>query len=569
MISHLAPISGIASHAGKYVATAGYDNQVILWDAQRQVSLSRSLHDHLANQCEFSPDGRLLASSSSDYSARIWSVPDMKLRAVLGDHEDDVEGIAFHPTKPWIATSSRDTRVRVFDLDGRLLQRMSGHAADVISVAWLGDTDQLITSSDDGTIKRWDAATGKMIADIDLGGVETDTIVITPQGTIFAGNDEGQVIVIDGDRTETVDAHDAGIKRLIFDRQSMRLVSLSYDRSAKFWEVTAENRLSLQQEARLPDIVWPRSGAYLSRDEVVFVTFGSTYAKYNCVSREWDLGAIRDTFGVNNACLVDGALFTVGDAGRVHRDGVLVGEPASLCNFIIPFAGRILTGGQMGRIFDAITGEIYFQHRSPLNCAAGFVHRGQPAVIVGAYTGEGLIITFDGDRPVCSGQIQLHANAIKGVAAAAGMIFSVCATGAAAWHDAETLELVRLRKDAHDKIANGCGALPHGVFFSVSRDLKLRFWDGDSAEVFDTPHRNSIKCCASSRDGLLVATADYAGHVALFDVENKRYIHALRPTAAGISSLLAGSGERDFLATSYDGRVYPVSVGTAADGAGA
>lgn len=563
MISHRAPISGIASHAGRYVATAGYDNQVILWDAQQRVSLSRSLHDHLANQCEFSPDGRLLASSSSDYSARIWSVPDMKLCAVLRDHQDDVEGIAFHPNKPWIATSSRDTHVRVFDLEGRLLQRMSGHTADVISVAWLGDTDQLITSSDDGTIKRWDAASGNMIADIDLGGIETDTIVITPQGTIFAGNDEGQVIVIDGDRTETVDAHDAGIKRLIFDRQNRRLVSLSYDRSAKFWEITDDNRLKLHQEARLPDIVWPRSGAYLSRDEVVFVTFGSTYARYNCATREWDLSAIGDTHGVNGACLVDGVLFTVGDAGRVHRDGALAGEPGSLCNFIIPFAGRILTGGQMGRIFDALTGEVYFQHRSPLNCAAAFEHRGQEAVIIGAYTGEGLIVTLEDGRPACTTQVQLHANAIKGVAAAAGVIFSVCATGAAAWHDADTLAEIRVRKDAHDKIANGCSALPHGVFFSVSRDLKLRLWDGDSAEIFDTPHRNSIKCCAVSRDGLLIATADYAGHVGLFDVKTRRYVFTSRPTAAGISSLLPGHGMRDFLATSYDGRVYPVSADVA------
>lgn len=558
MISHHAPISGIAAFSGQYVATAGYDNQVILWDAARQVSLSRSLHDHLANQCEFSPDGTLLASSSSDYTARVWSVPDMKLYAVLGDHEDDVEGIAFHPTRPWIATSSRDTRVRVFDLEGHLLQRMSGHGADVISVAWLGDTDQLITSSDDGTIKRWDAASGLMIADIDLGGIETDTIVITPQGAIFAGNDEGQVIVIDGDRTETVDAHEAGIKRLIFDRQTRRLVSLSYDRSAKFWDISEDNVLSLQQEARLPDIVWPRSGAYLNRDEVVFVTFGSTYAKYNCDTREWDLGAIRDTFGVNGACLVDGALFTVGDAGKVHRDGVPAGETGSLCNFIIPFEGRILTGGQMGRVFDAITGEIYFQHRSPLNCAAAFVHQQQPAVIIGAYTGEGLVMTLRDGRPVCDTLVRLHDNAIKGVASSGGRIFSVCATGAAAWHDTETLQQLVTRADAHDKIANGCAALPGGVFVSVSRDLKLRLWSDDTSEVFDTPHRNSIKCCAVSRDGMLVATGDYAGHVALFDVAAKRYIGALRPTASGLSSLLAGRGERDFLATSYDGKVYRV-----------
>ena len=33
MIEHRSPISGIDATGGRYVATAGYDNQLILWDA--------------------------------------------------------------------------------------------------------------------------------------------------------------------------------------------------------------------------------------------------------------------------------------------------------------------------------------------------------------------------------------------------------------------------------------------------------------------------------------------------------------------------------------------------------
>ena len=103
-MKHFGPISGIACHPSGFVATAGYDNQVVLWDASTRKALARGLHDHLANQCAFIPDGRHVISSSSDYSARLWSVPDMRLAAVFDGHTDDIEMTAIHPDGTRVAT---------------------------------------------------------------------------------------------------------------------------------------------------------------------------------------------------------------------------------------------------------------------------------------------------------------------------------------------------------------------------------------------------------------------------------------------------------------------------------
>lgn len=52
----------------------------------------------------------------------------------------------------------------------------------------------------------------------------------------------------------------------------------------------------------------------------------------------------------------------------------LIGRPiaelGSLCNFLLPFGDVVLTGGQLGIVFDAISGKRIHQHRSPLNCGA-------------------------------------------------------------------------------------------------------------------------------------------------------------------------------------------------------
>lgn len=78
MIKHTSPISGIDAH-GSLVVTAGYDNRVILWNASTRTAITEARHDHLANQCRFSTSGNIVVTSSSDYSARLWSVPDLRL----------------------------------------------------------------------------------------------------------------------------------------------------------------------------------------------------------------------------------------------------------------------------------------------------------------------------------------------------------------------------------------------------------------------------------------------------------------------------------------------------------
>jgi len=559
MIRHHGPISGIATFGSTYIATAGYDNQLILWDARTQRGLTRVVHDHLANQVSFSPDGRHLISSSSDYTARLWSVPGMKLIAVLSAQTDDVEMSVFHPSRELIATASRDHKVRVYDFTGQVVATLAGHTADVISVEWAADPDQLVSSSDDGTIKRWSVSRATLLDDIDLGGVETDTIAITRTGTIYAGNDEGEIVAITQDGTTSQPAHAAGIKRLVYNDACELLVSLSYDRTFRIWDTS--HGLVPVADATLPPEVWPRSCAFVDQDTLVFATFGTTYATYRVSTGHWDLSAVRATAGLNAVALHEGHQLAIGDAGILRVDGAPRAEMRSLCNFLTPAGGVVFTGGQLGTVYDGATGALIYQHRSPLNCGASFIKNGMPHVVIGTYTGEGLVFS------VCDGAVNhvatlpLHENAVKGVAVSGGVLFAVCADTSASWFSVDSYREVGRVKQAHERIVNGCAALPGGRFASVGRDYLLRIWDGASATVISTPHDHSVKCVSASADGRFVGTGSYSGVVAVYDVAGARWCTIVRPTTAGVSSLCWDERAGQFLASSYDGNVYRISAG--------
>ena len=171
------------------------------------------------------------------FSTRLAQLRLMRLLAALSGHDDDVEMAAFSPDSRRIATASRDRTIGIFRTDGTLQFRLHGHGADVISVEWTAEGRELISSSDDGTVRRWCTASGRLLDTIDLQGVETDTVAIAEDGCIYAGNDEGRIALLRGQELRSIAAHEARDQRLVYQSNTRRLLTTSYDRTFKLWSI--------------------------------------------------------------------------------------------------------------------------------------------------------------------------------------------------------------------------------------------------------------------------------------------------------------------------------------------
>jgi WD40 repeat protein len=298
----------------------------------------------------------------------------------------------------------------------------------------------------------------------------------------------------------------------------------------------------------------------LGDSKLALGTFGSSYAVYDWQTDQWDVDSIEVGNGVNAITVHQGDTYTVGDAGIVRKNGKPFSLLGSLCNFLLPVGDRFFAAGQLGQLYDVASGQIIFEHHSPLNCAVFFNQGNQSSIAIGSYTGEILIFSILPDQTLhFVNEIKVYENAVKGLAANQNLLFSVCASTQAALHNCLDLSLVAKINKAHDKIANACCTIGKSGFASVGRDRTLRIWIDGKSEVYESPHLHSIKCICSSPDDDLVLTGSYGGTVAGFDYKTRSWTLFERPTMAGISSISYDPMQSHFLAASYDGNVYPVT----------
>ncbi len=129
--------------------------------------LARTLTGHTGsvNGVAFSPDGNLLATTSSDSTAQLWdTATGALLLHILTGHTNNVLGVAFSPDGNMLATGSDDRTARFWDTaTGTPINSLAGHTNAVRSVTFSPDGNQLATASNDKTARLWDAITGTPI----------------------------------------------------------------------------------------------------------------------------------------------------------------------------------------------------------------------------------------------------------------------------------------------------------------------------------------------------------------------------------------------------------------------
>ena len=236
----------LGSDWSTFASSSNHSNNIDLFDVKsgREV---RTLFGraHSISSVSFSPNGRTLASGSTDGKIKLWDLESgRELRSLTGDNES-VFSVSFSPDGRTVAGSVGDT-IKLWDAaSGRELRTLTGHANFVESVSFSSDGRTLASGSFDKTIKLWDVQTGRELRSLTGHTDAVSSVSFSPDGRTVASGDTSIKLwdVKTGHELRTLVADTISVESVTFSPDGRTLASGGWDNLIKLWDIGSGREL--------------------------------------------------------------------------------------------------------------------------------------------------------------------------------------------------------------------------------------------------------------------------------------------------------------------------------------
>ncbi len=155
------------------------------------------------------------------------------------DHKTDVTSADFSPDGNRVVTSSWDGTVRIWDAaTGREISEMNG-GGSLFTTAFSPDGSRIVTSLPDGAAQIWDAATGRSIVVLKGHENSVTSAAFSPDGSsIVTASADMTARVWDaatGRVISVLEGHNDQVSSAAFSPDGSRIVTASADMTARVW----------------------------------------------------------------------------------------------------------------------------------------------------------------------------------------------------------------------------------------------------------------------------------------------------------------------------------------------
>ncbi len=394
---HAGEVTAVAlSPVSNVLFTGDARGQCRLWDGETgEILWQVSGHSRQVSSATFTSDGQRVLTASPDNTVIGWDIDTGRATSILLKHPDAVTALDLSPDNRYALTACADRAARLWHVEtNRELGQIRMNSSIVQDVAFSRDGNEAAIMAADGTVQIWKV---DQIGQHDGNGIgphqtlEMDpdqawALAFSPDSSLLltAGGDEANLWNVRTGRLGMRFARQGSVASARFAPDGRRVVSGSWDTTAKIWDV--ESGLVQQRLEGHTGFV----------NDVVFSPEGNRVATASDdrTARLWDADTGREL-----------TRFTG------HQDRVRSVAFSSDGRYVLT-----ASSDKTARIWDAETGrqlqELAGHHQAVL-CAA--YSADSQHVITGGEDNQALVWDVTGDRAVITAQLEGHSAAVSAV----------------------------------------------------------------------------------------------------------------------------------------------------------
>jgi len=248
----------------KLLASSSYDNTIRIWDRQGKLVQILKGHKSEVHMLAWSPDSELLASinpggGASSYISAVLGLWRRNGELIQMVQTPPVRALAWSPDGKFLATGAMNTMIGLWNTNGELIKVLKGHIGPVFSLAWSPENGLLASSSSAGEILLWDKDWNFTRAKHDVERGATTKLKWSPDGKLLASFDGGNIVLWD-DKGQHIknftggiasaSAHTEDIMDVLWGPDGELLASVSWDRTIQIWT----NEGECLKYLRVPDV---------------------------------------------------------------------------------------------------------------------------------------------------------------------------------------------------------------------------------------------------------------------------------------------------------------------------